>query len=145
MKIVIYGDFGCPYSYLASLRADELLESGAAEIDWRAVAPDPSRPGGSRDELGRDLAAISLFAQPGERLPRPAAGPVDERGLVVDVGRFARAQCGVQRRAGRGLGGLARVKTQSDCRLWAESGPTGIASGRTGVRAIGVVPLRARK
>jgi hypothetical protein len=65
MKIVIYGDFGCPYSYLASLRADALLESGVAEIDWRAVAPDRGRPGGSRDELGRDLAAISLYAQPG--------------------------------------------------------------------------------
>ena len=82
MKIVIYGDFGCPYSYLASLRADELLESGVAEIDWRAVAPDRGRPGGSRDELGRDLAAISLFAQPGERLPRPAAGPVDVQSAI---------------------------------------------------------------
>ena len=49
MKIVIYGDFGCPYSYLASLRADELLESGVAEIDWRVVAPDRGRPGDSRD------------------------------------------------------------------------------------------------
>lgn len=77
MKIVIYGDFGCPYSYLASLRADALLRSGAAEIDWRAVVPDPGRPGGGRDDPGQDLAAISLFAQPGERLPRPAAGPVD--------------------------------------------------------------------
>ena len=82
MKIIIYGDFGCPYSYLASLRADELLESGVAEIDWRAVAPDRSRPGGGRDELGRDLAAISLFAQPGERLPRPAAGPVDVQSAI---------------------------------------------------------------
>ena len=82
MKIVIYGDFGCPYSYLASLRADELLESGVAEIDWRAVAPDRGRPGGSTDELGRDLAAISLFAQPGERLPRPAAGPVDVQSAI---------------------------------------------------------------
>ena len=48
MKIVIYGDFGCPYCYLASLRADELLESGVAEIDWRAVgrtAADRGQPG----------------------------------------------------------------------------------------------------
>ncbi len=79
MKIVIYGDFGCPYSYLASLRADELLRSGAAQIDWRAVATDRSPSGGGRDKLGRDLAAISLFALPDERLPRPPAGPVDVR------------------------------------------------------------------
>ena len=79
MKIVIYGDFGCPYSYLASLRADELLRSGAAQIDWRAVATDRSPSGGGRDKLGRDLAAISLFALPDECLPRPPAGPVDVR------------------------------------------------------------------
>ena len=82
MKIVIYGDFGCPYSYLASLRADELLESGAAEIDWRAVAPDRGQPGDSRDEPSRNLAAVSLYARPGERLPRAAAGPVDVQSAV---------------------------------------------------------------
>jgi hypothetical protein len=82
MKIVIYGDFGCPYSYLASLRADELLESGVAEIDWRAVAPERGRLGGRRHELDRDLAAISLYAQPGERLPRAAAGPVDVQSAI---------------------------------------------------------------
>lgn len=82
MKIVIYGDFGCPYSYLASLRADALLGSGVAEIDWRAVVPDRGWQGGSRDERGRDLAAISLFAQPGERLPRPVAGPIDVQSAV---------------------------------------------------------------
>ncbi|HEX6452423.1 MAG TPA: hypothetical protein VF060_23555 [Trebonia sp.] len=81
MKIVIYGDFGCPYSYLASIRADTLLRSGAAEIDWRAVAPDRGRPRGGRDDPGQDLA-ISLFAQPGEPLPRPAPGPVDVRSAV---------------------------------------------------------------
>lgn len=83
MTIVIYGDFDCPYSYLASLRADELLGLGVAEIDWRAVVPDRGRPGGGRDNPGRDLAAISLFAQPGERLPRPAAGPVDVRSATT--------------------------------------------------------------
>ena len=37
MEIIVYADFSCPYCYLASLRADQLLWSGAAEIDWRAV------------------------------------------------------------------------------------------------------------
>ena len=37
MEIIIYAGFSCPYSYLASLRADQLLWSGAAEIDSRAI------------------------------------------------------------------------------------------------------------
>ena len=37
MEIIIYADFSCPYSYLASLRVDQLLWSGAADIDWRAM------------------------------------------------------------------------------------------------------------
>ena len=48
MKIVIYGDFGAvPTPTWLVLPADELLESGVAEIDWRAVAPDRGRPGGA--------------------------------------------------------------------------------------------------
>jgi 2-hydroxychromene-2-carboxylate isomerase len=39
--LVIYGDFNCPYSYLASQRADLLCRSGHAAVDWRAVEHDP--------------------------------------------------------------------------------------------------------
>jgi len=62
MAIIIYADFGCPYCYLASLRADQLLWSGIAEIDWRAVTdrrdpPDDSRGRkDGRDDRDRDLA-----------------------------------------------------------------------------------------
>jgi hypothetical protein len=38
----------------------------------------------------------------------------------------------------------ARVRTQSDCRLWANTEPTWFPSGRTGARAKAVIPLRAR-
>lgn len=41
--IVIYGDFNCPYSYLASLRADAFIGSGVA-VDWRAVEHADSLP-----------------------------------------------------------------------------------------------------
>lgn len=33
VKLVVYGDFNCPYSCLASARADTLLAQGVAEID----------------------------------------------------------------------------------------------------------------
>lgn len=42
ITLTIYGDFNCPYSCLASLRADRLLETGGADIDWRAVQHDPT-------------------------------------------------------------------------------------------------------
>ena len=34
MTVIIYGDFNCPYSYLASQRADLLSEAGVA-VDRR--------------------------------------------------------------------------------------------------------------
>ena len=42
MKLVLYGDFNCPYSYLASTRVDVLLERQIAEVEWRAVEHDPA-------------------------------------------------------------------------------------------------------
>ncbi len=44
MRLVIYGDFNCPFSALASLRAARLARAGFAEVDWRAVAHDPEIP-----------------------------------------------------------------------------------------------------
>ncbi len=45
----------------------------------------------------------------------------------------------------RDVGGLCRVVGQFEFQAWAESGPTGVAREKPGVRAIAVVPLRARK
>jgi hypothetical protein len=73
MEIIVYADFSCPYCYLASLRADQLLWSGAAEIDWRAVT---RRTDDGRDD--GDLAAVAALARPGEKGPHPLAGPVNE-------------------------------------------------------------------
>ena len=37
MNVVVYGDFNCLLCYLASQRADRLVGTGAAGIEWRAV------------------------------------------------------------------------------------------------------------
>ncbi len=44
MQLVIYGDFNCPFSALASSRAARLEQAGGAEVDWRAAAHDLEIP-----------------------------------------------------------------------------------------------------
>jgi predicted DsbA family dithiol-disulfide isomerase len=40
IRLTIYGDFNCPFSALASVRADVLLSTGGFEVDWRAIQHD---------------------------------------------------------------------------------------------------------
>jgi predicted DsbA family dithiol-disulfide isomerase len=57
VTLVIYGDFNCPYSCLASARADVLAGQGLAEVEWRAVEHDREIPAPSEPVQG-DLAAM---------------------------------------------------------------------------------------
>jgi len=50
--LIVYGDFNCPYSCLASFRVDVLLAKGLVEVEWRAVDHDPSIPPPSRPVEG---------------------------------------------------------------------------------------------
>ncbi|QNN52682.1 DsbA family oxidoreductase [Nocardioides mesophilus] len=78
-RIVVYGDFNCPWSYLASRRAAQLASDGV-EVDWRAVEHEPWRPQPFsdtstrfhrlRDEMPHVLEALL----PGEELPYALAG-----------------------------------------------------------------------
>ena len=65
MKLVVYGDFNCPLSYLASVRVDAIHAAGLAAIDWRAVERDSGIPDHGRrydrelaDAVDHDLAAV---------------------------------------------------------------------------------------
>ncbi|MGN6599600.1 MAG: hypothetical protein ACTHMW_10035 [Actinomycetes bacterium] len=72
---VIYGDFSCPWSYLASQRAALLEDCGLLDIDWRAVehdarAPVSGRPTGpDLPSHKHELAAVASLVLPGEHLP----------------------------------------------------------------------------
>jgi hypothetical protein len=84
VRIVVYGDFSCAYSYVASLLADQLLRSGTVGIDWRAVGRHPGPPtAGSRDDGPQDSAAVAAVLVVGGWLPQPAAMPVDVDATVA--------------------------------------------------------------
>jgi hypothetical protein len=44
VRLVIYGDFNCPFSALASARAAGIEARALAEIDWRTVEHDDTIP-----------------------------------------------------------------------------------------------------
>src|SRR5579875_69777 len=74
MTVIVYGDFNCPYSYVASQRADLLSRMGTA-VDWRAVEHDRGLAvtGGNPDQhraaWDRELTEVGSLALPGEHVP----------------------------------------------------------------------------
>ncbi|MDI6912069.1 DsbA family protein [Nocardioides sp.] len=87
-QLVLYGDFTCPWSYLASRRVDALVAAGL-RVDWRAVrAPaHDARTGTDRFPVVRrelDLVAAGLRADEG--LPYALAGFVPETAAAAVTG-----------------------------------------------------------
>src|SRR5688572_13593310 len=78
--LVIYGDFNCPFSALASARAALLEARSLARIDWRAVEHDPGLPaagepvdGPVREALEGEIGQIRGLLAEGE--PDPLSLP----------------------------------------------------------------------
>jgi predicted DsbA family dithiol-disulfide isomerase len=72
-SVVIYGDFNCPFSAVASARADRLSAAGRLRVDWRCVEHDrtigpnetsltPEQKSGFRAELDQ----VEELLAPGE-------------------------------------------------------------------------------
>lgn len=74
-RLTIYGDFNCPFSALASARAEVLLAADVHEIDWRAVQHDTAIPaageaveGDTAAELAAEVATIVDLSEHDVRL-----------------------------------------------------------------------------
>lgn len=95
MRLIVYGDFNCPYSYLASQRVDALLRLGRADIDWRAVEHDPrlsmtGTPSSADHETwARELAEVTALALAAEQ--PPAAMPPLISNTLAAVSAYAEA------------------------------------------------------
>ena len=59
-RLTIYGDFNCPFSALASARADVLLAADAYAIDWRAIQHDKVIPATGETVEGDIAAALAV-------------------------------------------------------------------------------------
>jgi 2-hydroxychromene-2-carboxylate isomerase len=75
VRLTIYGDFNCPFSALASVRADVLLAAGSYELDWRAIQHDTTIPlsgeaveGDAAAELEDEVSAIADLSDRDVRL-----------------------------------------------------------------------------
>jgi 2-hydroxychromene-2-carboxylate isomerase len=89
MHLIVYGDFNCPYSCLASQRMDELARLGVAEVEWRAVEHDPALAltGTPRsldpERWQRELAELALLAEEDEQAPGVAPSVISNTGAAV--------------------------------------------------------------
>ena len=84
VELIVYGDFNCPFSALASARVSRLERIGAVRVDWRAVEHAPDLPpagieiaGELASEIQRELEQIRglLSVDEPDRLTLPARQP----------------------------------------------------------------------
>jgi hypothetical protein len=89
MHLTVYGDFNCPYSYLASQRVDAVAAAGGAEVEWRAVERDPALAlTGTPSRLDperwqRELAGASGLTGDDEQLPGTVPALISNTGAAV--------------------------------------------------------------
>ena len=89
MHLIVYGDFNCPYSYLASQRVDAVLRAGQAEVEWRAVEHDPrlaltgTPSDADPDRWQRELAEVADLARPDEQVPAAPPTLIGNTGAAV--------------------------------------------------------------
>jgi DSBA-like thioredoxin domain-containing protein len=89
MHMIVYGDFNCPYSYLASQRVDAAVRAGRAEVEWRAVEHDPrlaltgTRTSSDLERWGRELAEVVGLAGWDEQVPGAPPALVSNTGAAV--------------------------------------------------------------
>lgn len=89
MPLIVYGDFNCPYSYLASQRVDAVMLAGQAEVEWRAVEHNPrlaltgTPAAADAASWEREVAEVTSLARPGERPPAGVPPLISNTGAAV--------------------------------------------------------------
>jgi predicted DsbA family dithiol-disulfide isomerase len=58
VTLLVYGDFNCPFSALASARVDGLLGHLDTRVEWRAVQHDAAIPAAGEPVTGKTAASL---------------------------------------------------------------------------------------
>lgn len=104
-QLVVYGDFNCPFSALASARVGELERRAVATFEWRAVEHDPTIPPDGEavvddlaDMLSNEVATVRGLLRAGEpdRLRRPAHQVNTSLAIARYAGTSAEARSAVR-------------------------------------------------
>jgi 2-hydroxychromene-2-carboxylate isomerase len=139
-RLTIYGDFNCPFSALASVRADVLLAAGAYEVDWRAVQHDTAIPtagevveGDTAAGLTDEVATIARLSEQDVRLQ-----------LVVPPVRSNTAAACAALAAAAG-DGAARLRARLFAAVWAEGRNLSDPADLVGLGAVGRDDVAARR
>lgn len=97
MSLVVYADFNCPNSWLASAWADRIVEQGRAEVQCWAVEHDPAIPTPIprlNDEaatlFNREVAEVRGLSRPGE--PCEIRVPAVRANTAAAIAEFASAR-----------------------------------------------------
>jgi hypothetical protein len=138
-RLTIYGDFNCPFSALASVRADVLLASGAHAIDWRAVQHDTAIPitgeaveGDTAAVLAAEVATIADLSEQDERLQL----------VVPPVRSNTAAACAAFAAAGKDAD---RLRARLFAAVWAEGRNLSDAADLDRLGAVGRDDIAARR
>jgi predicted DsbA family dithiol-disulfide isomerase len=138
-RLTIYGDFNCPFSALASVRADVLLAAGAYEVDWRAVQHDTAIPpageiveGDTAAGLADEIAVIADLSEHDVRLHL----------LVPPVRSNTAASCAAMAAAGDDA---HRLRRRLFAAVWAEGRNLGDTAEVARLGGVGCDDVAARQ
>jgi 2-hydroxychromene-2-carboxylate isomerase len=138
-RLTIYGDFNCPFSALASVRADVLCAADAYEIDWRAVQHDTAIPaageaveGDTATGLAEEVATIADLSDHDVRLQL----------VVPPVRSNTAAACAAFAAAGDEAD---RLRRRLFAAVWAEGRNLGDPADLDSLGAVGRDDITARR
>ncbi|MGH8911078.1 MAG: DsbA family protein [Acidimicrobiia bacterium] len=89
-RLIIFGDFSCPFSALASHRAAALEANARAEIEWRGIQHLPDQPlagvvveAGLATKYEREVEQIRSLLMPTEDFPLKVPSVQPNTGLAI--------------------------------------------------------------
>ncbi len=97
-KVIIYGDYICPFCYIGQKRVDQLEEQFGIEVEWKGLEIHPETPleGVDLKSLGFDKSRAAAIHSQVQKLSEEAGLKLNLRSwisnsrLALQIGEFAK-------------------------------------------------------